>query len=229
MLEEEDAEQRRSQSGLWGKFQWSGINNQGREDYRKRDFAPDSPEIKFSDRREALELMTQIESTVTSLHREAEAQFRPELEKIVSGIETGFRGTALYATENIAGRINARLEDEGFTVKISFPAVSQLQTRLAVKINLSALMEERTETVTRRRRQSGVWGTVCRWFGTSDLGWENYDEDVSRSVININKVREKVMSLTRAYFGSCRHPLSRILTSPSARKSMPFSAHSGES
>ncbi|ELX5186327.1 dGTPase, partial [Escherichia coli] len=93
-----------SQSGLWGKIsQWSGINNQGREDYRKRDFAPDSPEIKFSDRREALELMTQIESTVTSLHREAEAQFRPELEKIVSGIETGFRGTALYATENIAG------------------------------------------------------------------------------------------------------------------------------
>lgn len=91
MLEEEDAEQRRSQSGLWGKIsQWSGINNQGREDYRKRDFAPDSPEIKFSDRREALELMTQIESTVTSLHREAEAQFRPELEKIVSGIETGF-------------------------------------------------------------------------------------------------------------------------------------------
>ncbi|HCP3098924.1 TPA: dGTPase, partial [Escherichia coli] len=64
MLEEEDAEQRRSQSGLWGKIsQWSGINNQGREDYRKRDFAPDSPEIKFSDRREALELMTQIEST----------------------------------------------------------------------------------------------------------------------------------------------------------------------
>ncbi|HFP0804840.1 TPA: TonB-dependent receptor plug domain-containing protein, partial [Escherichia coli] len=170
-----------TQAGLWGKIsQWSGINNQGREDYRKRDFAPDSPEIKFSDRREALELMTQIESTVTSLHREAEAQFRPELEKIVSGIETGFRGTALYATENIAGRINARLEDEGFTVKISFPAVSQLQTRLAVKINLSALMEERTETVTRRRRQSGVWGTVCRWFGTSDLGWENYDEDVSR-------------------------------------------------
>ncbi|HAP0740276.1 TPA: TonB-dependent receptor [Escherichia coli] len=204
-----------NQSGLWGKIsQWSGINNQGREDYRKRDFAPDSPEIKFSDRREALELMTQIESTVTSLHREAEAQFRPELEKIVSGIETGFRGTALYATENIAGRINARLEDEGFTVKISFPAVSQLQTRLAVKINLSALMEERTETVTRRRRQSGVWGTVCRWFGTSDLGWENYDEDVSRSVININKVREEVMSLTRAYFGELQASIEQDINQP---------------
>ncbi|HDS7002018.1 TPA: vimentin yjdA, partial [Escherichia coli] len=79
--------------------------------------------------------------------------------------------------------------DEGFTVKISFPAVSQLQTRLAVKTNLSALMEERTETVTRRRRQSGLWGKICGAFGTSDWGWETYKEDVSRSVININTVR----------------------------------------
>ncbi|EPU3530855.1 dynamin family protein, partial [Escherichia coli] len=215
MLEEEDAEQRRSRSGLWGMIsQWSGINYPGREDYRKRDFAPDSPEIKFSDRREALELMTQIESTVTSLHREAEAQFRPELEKIVRGIETGFRGTALYATENIAGRINSRLEDEGFTVKISFPAVSQLQTRLAVKTNLSALMEERTETVTRRCRQDGVWGTLCRWANTSDWGWKEYSVDVSRSVININKVREEVMSLTRAYFGELQASIEHDINQP---------------
>lgn len=215
MLEEEDAEQRRSQSGLWGKIsQWSGINNQGREDYRKRDFAPDSPEIKFSDRRAALELMTQIESTVTSLHREAEAQFRPELEKIVSGIETGFRGTALYATENIAGRINARLEDEGFTVKISFPAVSQLQTRLAVKTNLSALMEERTETITRRRRKDSFIGKICGWIGTKEWGWETYKEDVSRSVININKVREEVMSLTRAYFGELQASIEQDINQP---------------
>ncbi|HAL0559547.1 TPA: dGTPase, partial [Escherichia coli] len=181
MLEEENSAQPRERNAFAFFLDIFGTGNQHD---RMRDFDPDSPEIKFSDRREALELMTQIESTVTSLHREAEAQFRPELEKIVSGIETGFRGTALYATENIAGRINTRLEDEGFTVKISFPAVSQLQTRLAVKTNLSALMEERTETVTRRRRQSGLWGKICGAFGTSDWGWETYKEDVSRSVIN---------------------------------------------
>ncbi|EJY9716008.1 dynamin family protein, partial [Escherichia coli] len=164
MLEEENSAQPRERNAFAFFLDIFGTGNQHD---RMRDFDPDSPEIKFSDRREALELMTQIESTVTSLHREAEAQFRPELEKIVSGIETGFRGTALYATENIAGRINTRLEDEGFTVKISFPAVSQLQTRLAVKTNLSALMEERTETVTRRRRQSGLWGKICGAFGTS--------------------------------------------------------------
>ncbi|HAJ5876500.1 dynamin family protein [Escherichia coli] len=211
MLEEENSAQPRERNAFAFFLDIFGTGNQHD---RMRDFDPDSPEIKFSDRREALELMTQIESTVTSLHREAEAQFRPELEKIVSGIETGFRGTALYATENIAGRINTRLEDEGFTVKISFPAVSQLQTRLAVKTNLSALMEERTETVTRRRRQSGLWGKICGAFGTSDWGWETYKEDVSRSVININTVRKEVMSLTRAYFGELQASIEQDINQP---------------
>lgn len=211
MLEEENSAQPRERNAF---AFFHDIFGTGNQHDRMRDFDPDSPEIKFSDRRETLELMTQIESTVTSLHREAEAQFRPELEKIVSGIETGFRGTALYATENIAGRINTRLEDEGFTVKISFPAVSQLQTRLAVKTNLSALMEERTETVTRRRRQSGLWGKICGAFGTSDWGWETYKEDVSRSVININTVRKEVMSLTRAYFGELQASIEQDINQP---------------
>ncbi|EQA1241641.1 dGTPase, partial [Escherichia coli] len=211
MLEEENSAQPRERNAF---AFFHDIFGTGNQHDRMRDFDPDSPEIKFSDRRAALELMTQIESTVTSLHREAEAQFRPELEKIVRGIETGFRGTALYATEKIAGRSNARLEDEGFTVKISFPAVSQLQTRLAVKTNLSALMEERTETVTRRRRQEGVWGTLCRWANTSDWGWKEYSVDVSRSVINMNKVRKEVMSLTRAYFGELQASIEQDINQP---------------
>lgn len=211
MLEEENSAQPQERNAF---AFFHDIFGTGNQHDRMRDFDPDSPEIKFSDRRAALELMTQIESTVTSLHREAEAQFRPELEKIVRGIETGFRGTALYATEKIAGRINARLEDEGFTVKISFPAVSQLQTRLAVKTNLSALMEERTETVTRRRRQDGVWGTLCRWANTSDWGWKEYSVDVSRSVINMNKVRKEVMSLTRAYFGELQASIEQNINQP---------------
>lgn len=211
MLEEENSAQPRERNAF---AFFHDIFGTGNQHDRMRDFDPDSPEIKFSDRSAALELMTQIESTVTSLHREAEAQFRPELEKIVRGIETGFRGTALYATEKIAGRINARLEDEGFTVKISFPAISQLQTRLAVKTNLSALMEERTETVTRRRRQDGVWGTLCRWANTSDWGWKEYSVDVSRSVINMNKVRKEVMSLTRAYFGELQASIEQNINQP---------------
>ncbi|EHC5854312.1 dGTPase [Escherichia coli] len=211
MLEEENSAQPRERNAF---AFFHDIFGTGNQHDRMRDFDPDSPEIKFSDRREALKLMTQIESTVASLHREAEAQFRPELEKIVRGIETGFRGTALYAAEKIAGRINARLEDEGFTVKITFPVVSQLQTRLAMKTNLSTLLEERPEKITRHRRQSGLWGKVCGWLGTSDWGWEEYVDIVHRSVINMNTVREEVMSLTRAYFGELQTSIEQNINQP---------------
>jgi chromosome segregation ATPase len=75
-------------------------------------------------------------------------------------------------------------------------------------------MEERTETVTRRRRQSGLWGKICGAFGTSDWGWETYKEDVSRSVININTVRKEVMSLTRAYFGELQASIEQDINQP---------------
>ncbi|MBB9423435.1 dynamin family protein, partial [Escherichia coli] len=67
MLEEENSAQPRERNAFAFFHDIFGTENQHD---RMRDFDPDSPEIKFSDRRAALELMTQIESTVTSLHRE---------------------------------------------------------------------------------------------------------------------------------------------------------------
>lgn len=89
-------------------------------------------------------------------------------------------------------------------------------------------MEERTETVTRRRRKDSFIGKICGWIGTKEWGWENYNVDVSRSVININKVRKEVMSLTRAYFGELQASIEQNINQPVRQKSMPFSAHSGK-
>ncbi|HDP9440239.1 TPA: dynamin family protein [Escherichia coli] len=73
---------------------------------------------------------------------------------------------------------------------------------------------EDINTKTRRCRQDGVWGTLCRWANTSDWGWKEYSVDVSRSVININKVREEVMSLTRAYFGELQASIEHDINQP---------------
>lgn len=66
MLEEENSAQPRERNAF---AFFHDIFGTGNQHDRMRDFDPDSPEIKFSDRRAALELMTQIESTVTSLPR----------------------------------------------------------------------------------------------------------------------------------------------------------------
>ncbi|STI66793.1 putative vimentin [Escherichia coli] len=87
MLEEENSAQPRERNAF---AFFHDIFGTGNQHDRMRDFDPDSPEIKFSDRRAALELMTQIESTVTSLHREAEAQFGLSWRKSSAGLKQVF-------------------------------------------------------------------------------------------------------------------------------------------
>ena len=70
-------------------------------------------------------------------------------------------------------------EDDGFTVNIRFPKVSQLQTNLSIRTRMTSLLEEKTFSETRRRRSDGAWGTVCKWFNTDDWGWEDYSVTVT--------------------------------------------------
>ncbi|AJC64966.1 dynamin family protein [Dickeya zeae] len=181
---------------------------------RDRDFDPRDPEIKFSERRDAINLIEQIETSVTSLLTDTEKQIKPTLEKIVKGIEKSFQSSTLQAVEKIAGQINERLEDDGFKVNISFPKVSHLQTQLAIKTNLNSLLEEKTDRVNRRRRSSGAWGTVCGWFNTEDWGWEDYSVDVSRSVVNINSIRREVFLQTDTYFGELTDTIEININQP---------------
>lgn len=139
--------------------------------------------------------------------------FRPVHRVVAVSARTGWELDTLVSAlmtalpDHAASPLMTRLQDELRTESVRSQAREQF-TGAVDRIFDTA------ETVTRRRRQSGVWGTVCRWFGTSDLGWENYDEDVSRSVININKVREEVMSLTRAYFGELQASIEQDINQP---------------
>ncbi|UVO07162.1 dynamin family protein [Pectobacterium polonicum] len=182
--------------------------------YRDRDFDPRDPEIKFSERRDAIKMIEQIETSVTNLLTDTEKQIKPTLEKIVKGIEESFQSSTLKAVEKIAGQINERLEDDGFTVNISFPKVSHLQTQLAIKTNLNSLLEEKTDRVNRRRRSSGAWGTVCGWLNTDDWGWEDYSVEVSRSVVNINAIRREVFLQTDTHFGELTDTIETNINQP---------------
>ncbi|WP_233964456.1 dynamin family protein [Pectobacterium versatile] len=165
-----------------------------------RDFDPRDPEIKFIARGNAINLINQIEISVTNLLADTEKQIKPTLEIIIKSLEKSFKNSVLNAMENIARQINERLDDDGFTINISFPKVSHLQTQLARKTNLNSLLEEKNDRVNRRHRTSGVWGTVCGWLDTDDWGWEEYSVDVSRSVVNINSIRKEVFFQTDTHF-----------------------------
>ncbi|QSD35327.1 dynamin family protein [Pectobacterium brasiliense] len=181
---------------------------------RERDFDPKNPEMKFSARSDAEKFIQQIEDSVTSLLAETEEKIKPTLTEIVADIEKSFHGNALQAVEKIAHQINTRLEDDGFTVNIHFPKVSQLQTNLSIRTRMASLLEEKTFSETKRRRSSGAWGTVCKWFNTDDWGWEDYNVHVTRSVVDIRKIKTAVKKQTKEHFAELNETIDAGINQP---------------
>ncbi|BBQ26427.1 dynamin family protein [Aeromonas sp. WP2-W18-CRE-05] len=179
-----------------------------------RDFDPENPEVKFSEHTEAMQFIKKIEESVISILAEKEKEIKPMLTKIVGGIEGSFHSKTMLAVDKIASQINSRLEEDGFTVKISFPKVSELKTHLATDTRIANLLEQKTFSETRHRRSSGVWGTLCGWFNTDDWGWETYKEDVTRSVVNINTIKNAVRNQTKEHFEKLNNAIDQQVNAP---------------
>ena len=124
----------------------------------------------------------------------------------------------MQAVDDIAGQINDRLQDGGFSVKITFPNVENLRTSLSVTSQMGEFLEEKSFSKTRRRRSSGAWGTVCGWLGTDDWGWEEYTETVQRTVIDMNKIRSAVSKQADEHFRALNDEIEKDITRPIVTK-----------
>ncbi|BBT95210.1 hypothetical protein WP8W19C03_19040 [Aeromonas veronii] len=197
--------------GVFGTLLGAWAGNVG---LQSRDFDPENPEVKFSEHAEAMQFIKKIEESVISILAEKEKEIKPMLTKIVGGIEGSFHSKTMLAVDKIASQINSRLEEDGFTVKISFPKVSELKTHLATDTRIANLLEQKTFSETRHRRSSGVWGTLCGWFNTDDWGWETYKEDVTRSVVNINTIKNAVRNQTKEHFEKLNNAIDQQVNAP---------------
>lgn len=179
-----------------------------------RDFDPNRTIVTFTERRDAEAFVAKIEDSVMSLLDRIEEDIKPKLTDIVAGIQKSFQDNALTAVDNIANQINSRLEDGGFSVKISFPQVKNLQAPFSVRTRMATLLEEQSIKVTRSRRTTGVWGTLCKWFGTTDFGWEEYSEHVVKSVVDIGKIKSAVEVQTHEHFYQLDRHIKKQINDP---------------
>ncbi|MFX3148211.1 hypothetical protein V6130_26490, partial [Klebsiella pneumoniae] len=85
---------------------------------------------------------------------------------------------------------------------------------LSIRTRMASLLEEKTFSETRRRRTSGVWGTVCGWFKTDDWGWEDYSVDVTRSVVDIRKIKTAVKKQTKEHFAELNETIEASINQP---------------
>ena len=197
--------------GVLGTFLGALVGSTGQQ---TRDFDPENPEVKFSEHAEATQFINKIEESVISILAEKEKEIKPMLTKIVGGIEGSFHSKTMLAVDKIASQINSRLEEDGFTVKISFPKVSELKTHLATDTRIANLLEQKTFSETRHRRSRGMWGKLCGLLNTDDWGWETYKEDVTRSVVNINTIKNAVRNQTKEHFEKLNNAIDEQVNVP---------------
>lgn len=185
-------------------------------------FDKHNPEIKFDSRSDAQNFANGIEQTVMGILQQAEREIKTPLTDIVSKIEKSFNGNAMKAVDEIARQINERLQDGGFSVKITFPKVENLRTSLSINSRMGEFLEEKSFSKTQHRRKDNLWGKVCGWFGTDDWGWEEYTETVQRTVIDMRKIRKVVSQQTEEHFTSLNGEIEHSITTPLVEKISEF-------
>ena len=75
-----------------------------------------------------------------------------------------------------------------FELSIRLPDAKNIKIGTFVSDMMYNAIKEQKIKESRSRRKSGAWGTVCKWFGTSDWGWEDYDVEVDIFVIDMKTI-----------------------------------------
>lgn len=98
-----------------------------------------------------------------------------------SGLEDSFdafkdelRDYAKDSIEEIKDKAFDDLKDSGIDATNWKPSLTQVKLTEPENIVVETAVKTKEVATVKRRRQSGIWGGLCGFFGTSDWGWEEY-------------------------------------------------------
>lgn len=181
------------------------------DDSDERDFDPNSSIIKFDTRSEADDFRNKIEQSIFSAVDSAELGVKGCIQSGIDGFYGDLEKLRVDALEAIRVSVQTNVED--FDIEIRLPDVQGVMLDASVSSILEDAVEERTKTVTRRRRSSGAWGKFCEWFNTDELGWEDYRATEEYYQVDLNKISksssiniEKLFASAEAALGDDIYP-----------------------
>lgn len=178
------------------------------------DFDPSSPIIKFDERKEARALLKKVNESVDKEVRFAERAMHTATSQLLKEFRSHFRDDVASSARDILGSLESRMKDDGFNIEISIPDIKLLSLNFSAGDILESAVKEKSKTVTRQRRQDGAWGKVCSLFGTSDWGWEDYEETEHYFEVDIRKVQKSVMAGIKSTFNGLEKSLAGQIEVP---------------
>ena len=156
------------------------------DEQQANDFYPNSRIIKFDDRSEANDFRGKIENSIRNAMDNAEESIKSCMQSGINDFSENLELQRREALEEIQQSVQKNVD--GLDIEIRLPNVRNIALNTSVSSILKDAVEEKTKTVTRRRRKSGAWGKVCSWFKTDDWGWEDYGSTEAYYQVDLGKI-----------------------------------------
>ena len=178
------------------------------------DFDPECSSIEFEEKSKAENLIRQMNDSISIIMRESKDYLRKNISKILDELEIELEFIRENSTKKIISHLEERLDNFNFKIRIRIPDSSNLELGHRIDDTLQGFFEEKTRRVTKRRRQSGFWGALCELFDTDDWGWESYEKEEIRYIVNFEDVRMRINSNMKNYFSGINEKIEKDIEIP---------------
>lgn len=144
--------------------------------------------IAFDEKSKANDFTGKIEKEIRLVINHAENFLQICIENGINSFSNKLNSQLIESLKSI--QKSAQKSTEGFDIELRLPKEEKLSLDTSISRLLKNAIETKTKTksVTRNRRQDGVWGSICGWFGTDDWGWESYKDTEEFYEVNLGKI-----------------------------------------
>lgn len=168
-------------------------NNQ--DDSGDRDFDPNLDKIEFKNSTEARSFVVVIQKSIADVLAFGQAKLNTTLVRTLDDLASSLTEEIEDKVSPLEQRIHKLLEEAGFSIQLNFPSFNSSELNFSVEDVFDEAIKREEKTVTRSRRQSGMWGTFCSWFNTDDWGWEEYETTEERYIVRLKEIKSSIHRL----------------------------------
>lgn len=183
-------------------------------DNAEEHFDPKSSTIKFDDANQARDLLEKINNTSAETIKQAEEDMKESMTRVVAEFQSEFSTGVEAEAKKIIADLEKRLKKGGFEISLASPDIEMLSLDATGSDILTDLIDEKQKTVTRHRRQTGAWGTVCSWFNTDDWGWESYQTKEKYFEVDMKKIKQSIDSNIDQVFDGLDQSVTEKIRTP---------------
>lgn len=179
-------------------------------------FDPNSNEIEFTSESNAQELLDTIFTSTRQEYERVEDAMGGAIDKIHTELHNRSIKLESSATQ-ILNELTKSMEEGGFKLKLNLPKTRPININYSKQKVLDGMLAKKSRNVTRKRRKSGAWGTICGWFGTTDYGYESYSSKEQFYKIDLNAIRNETLESAKKVFVDANASIDLNLIKPVAR------------